>query len=231
MTTVGFINGSSGFTDEERALRAGMYSQFLPGVDVRVEGIPDAPEFFDEGKHFGQALTAAESFFASLDPNSFDVIVWAGAIDPGLAELRALSPIPLIGPGEASMALAAINGQALSVVTVDEHAVPVTHAMLERVATKPHIASVRHIGVPVRVLVNDRARGVAAMLAEASRAVQEDGAEAIYLGSMTLGTLGVDNELRSQLGVSVFNPLRIAATTAMQLVTARRGATAPQGVA
>jgi allantoin racemase len=230
VTTVGFINGSSGFTDEERALRVGLYSQFLPGVDVRVEGIPDSPEFFDEGKHFGQALTAAEAYFSSLEPGRFDVIVWAGAIDPGLRELRAISPVPVIGPGEAAMALAAINGRPLSIVTVDEHAVPVSHAMLARVPSKPPIASVRHIGVPVRTLVNDRPRGVAAMLAEARRAKEEDGAEAIYLGSMTLGTLGVDDELRSQLGVAVFNPLRIAATTAMQLVTARMGAAAAEAV-
>jgi Asp/Glu/hydantoin racemase len=224
MTTVGFINGSSGFSDEERAFRAQLYGRFLPGVEVRVEGIPDSPAFFDEGKHFTEALSAAEAYFGALDPNAFDVIVWAGAIDPGLAELRTLSPVPLIGPGEASMALAAVNGRPLSIVTVDQYAVPVTHAMLERVPSKPPIASVRHINVPVSTLVHDRPRGFAAMLAESRRAAEEDGAEAIYLGSMTLGTLGVDDELRSQLGVAVFNPLRIAATTAMQLVTARSGA-------
>jgi Asp/Glu/hydantoin racemase len=223
MTTVGFINGSSGFTDEERALRASMYGEFLPGVEVQVEGIPDSPEFFDEGKHFGQALTAAEQYFSSLGADRFDLVVWAGAIDPGLSEVRALSPVPVVGPGEASMSLAAINGRPLSIVTVDEHAVPVSHAMLARQAVKPPIASVRHIGVPVRTLVNDRPRGVAAMLEEARRAVDQDGAEAIYLGSMTLGTLGVDDQLRSELGVAVFNPLRIAATTAMQLLTARVG--------
>jgi allantoin racemase len=226
VTTVGFINGSSGFTDEERAFRAGLYSRFLPGVEVRVEGIPDAPAFFDEGKHFGQALSAAERYFSTLEADRFDVIVWAGAIDPGLAELRALSPVPVVGPGEASMSLAAVNARPLSIVTVDEHAVPVSNAMLERVPAKPPIASVRHIGVPVRTLVNDRPRGVEAMLVEARLAVEEDGAQAIYLGSMTLGTLGVDDELRSQLGVAVFNPLRIAATTAMQLVTARTGSIA-----
>lgn len=223
MTTVGFINGSSGFTEEERALRAGMYGEFLPGVDVRVEGIPDAPAFFDEGKHFGEALSAAERYFSSLDADRFDVIVWAGAIDPGLSEVRALSPVPVVGPGEASMSLAAINGRPLSIVTVDEHAVPVSHAMLSRLVAKPPIASVRHIGVPVRTLVNNRPRGIAAMLEEARRAVDEDGAESIYLGSMTLGTLGVDDRLRSDLGVAVFNPLRIAATTAMQLLVARAG--------
>jgi allantoin racemase len=223
VTTVGFINGSSGFTDEERALRASLYARYLPGVEVRVEGIPGSPAFFDEGKHFTQALAAAQSYFSSLDKDAFDVIVWAGAIDPGLAELRALSPVPVIGPGEASMSLAAINGLPLSIVTVDEHAVPVSHAMLERVPSKPPIASVCHIGVPVRYLVNDRARGVEAVLDGARRAVEEDGAQAIYLGSMTLGTLGVDDALREQLHVTVFNPLRIAATTAMQLVIARSG--------
>lgn len=222
MTTIGFINASSGFTDQERALRTGLYAQFLPDdIEVKVEGIPDSPEFFDEAEHFVQALTAAKAYFSSLSPDRFDVVVWAGAIDPGLAEARALAPVPIVGPGEASMYLAAINGRPLSIVTVDQHAVPVSHAMLSRLVIKPPIASVRHIGVPVRQLVQDRSVGAGAVEREARRAVEEDGAEAIYLGSMTLGTLGVDDMLREKLGVAVFNPMRIAANAAMQLLTAR----------
>jgi Asp/Glu/hydantoin racemase len=231
VTTIGFINASSGFTDQERALRTRLYSQFLPDeIEVRVEGIPDSPEFFDKAEHFVHALTAAKSYFSSLAADRFDVVVWAGAIDPGLAEARALAPIPIVGPGEASMYLAAINGRPLSIVTVDEHAVPVSHAMLSRLVIKPPIASVRHIGVPVRQLVQDRSAGVAAVEREARRAVEEDRAEAIYLGSMTLGTLGVDDMLRQKLGVAVFNPMRIATNAAVQLLIARGRSRANQEV-
>jgi allantoin racemase len=128
------------------------------------------------------------------------------------------------------MYLAAINGRPLSIVTVDEHAVPVSHAMLSRLVIKPPIASVRHIGVPVRQLVQDRSAGVAAVEREARRAVEEDRAEAIYLGSMTLGTLGVDDMLRQKLGVAVFNPMRIATNAAVQLLIARGRSRANQEV-
>jgi hypothetical protein len=100
MTTIGFINGSSGFTDAERTLRTRLYAQHVsPEVNVHVEGIPDSPEFFDEGKHFGQALVAAQAHFSSIPADRFDIVVWAGAIDPGLAENRAVSPVPVVGPG------------------------------------------------------------------------------------------------------------------------------------
>ena len=116
MKTIGFINGSSGFTDEERRLRADLYSSFLPGdVRVAVEGIPNAPAFFDERKNFEEAVVAAEAYFRSLDPHRFDVIVWAGAIDPGLDLVRSLSPTPVVGPGEASMYLASVLGRPLSI--------------------------------------------------------------------------------------------------------------------
>lgn len=222
MTRIGFINGTSGFTEEERALRTKLYSEYLPsGVQARVEGIPGSPQFFDRAEHFSEALSVAETFFSAIPPDRYDVIVWAGAIDPGLAEMRARSPVPVIGPGEASMYLASINGAPLSIVTVDEHALPVSHAMLERLTSKPPIASVRHIGVPVRRLVDDRRAGVEAVMREARAAVEDDGARAIYLGSMTLGTLGVDSALRDELGVAVFNPMRVACNAAVQLLAAR----------
>jgi allantoin racemase len=222
VTRIGFINGTSGFTEEERALRTKLYTEYLPpGVEARVEGIPGSPQFFDRAEHFSEALSVAETFFAAIPPDRYDVIVWAGAIDPGLAEMRARSPVPVVGPGEASMYLASISGAPLSVVTVDEHAVPVSHAMLDRLSCKPPIASVRHIGVPVRRLVDDRQQGVEAVMREARAAVEDDGAKAIYLGSMTLGTLGVDSALRDELGVTVFNPMRVACNAAVQLLAAR----------
>ncbi len=50
--------------------------------------------------------------------------------------------------------------------------------------------------------------------------MEEDGAAALYLGSMTLGTLGVAEELREALGVAVFNPWPISVAVAVQCLEA-----------
>jgi allantoin racemase len=118
------------------------------------------------------------------------------------------------------MYLASIVGRPLSIVTVDEHAVHAAEGFLAQTVRKPQIVSVRSMDVPVRQIVDDRARGAEALEREARLAVSQDGAQAIYLGSMTLGTLGVAERLRADLGVPVFDPIRIVARAALELLVA-----------
>lgn len=219
---IGVVNATSGFSDEERALRHREFRRHIPeDVELVFESIEGGPQFFDRGEQFGEAISAAERFFASFDWSRFGVMIWSGAIDPGLHGVRALAPIPVIGPGEAALYLASIWGRPLSVVTVDRHAVEVTGALLKQVESKPPIASVRSMGVPVRQIVGDREAGRNAIRREAAIAVNEDGAEVVYLGSMTLGTLGLDEELKSDLGIAVLNPIKVAARTALEVLESR----------
>jgi allantoin racemase len=219
---IGVVNATSGFSDDERALRRREFRRHIPeDVELIFESIEGGPQFFDRGEQFGEAISAAERFFSSFDWSRFGVMIWSGAIDPGLGGVRALSPIPVIGPGEAALYLASIWGRPLSVITVDSHAVEVTGALLKQVGSKPPIASVRSMDVPVRRIVQDREAGRAAIRREAAVAVSEDGAEVLYLGSMTLGTLGLDDELKSDLGVAVLNPIKVAARTALEALESR----------
>lgn len=219
---IGVVNATSGYSDEERALRRKEFRRHIPeDVELVFESIEGGPQFFDRGEQFGEAITAAERFFSTFDWSRFGVMIWSGAIDPGLHGVRALSPIPVIGPGEAALYLASIWGRPLSVITVDRHAVEVTGALLKRVVAKPPIASVRSMEVPVRQIVQDREAGRDAIRREAAIAVNEEGAEVLYLGSMTLGTLGLDDELKADLGVAVLNPIKVAARTALEALESR----------
>ena len=73
----------------------------------------------------------------------------------------------------------------------------------------------------MRRVVGDLEGGREAVRREARAAVEEDGAGTIMLGAMTLGTLGMAQELRDDLGVPVINPVEaaihaaVAATAAM----------------
>ena len=58
------------------------------------------------------------------------------------------------------------------------------------------------------------------LVEQCRRAVSEDGAQALYLGSMTLGTLGVSERLQRELGVPVFNPWPIAMSVAVECLVA-----------
>jgi Asp/Glu/hydantoin racemase len=114
------------------------------------------------------------------------------------------------------MYVGSIIGAPLSIVTLDEWAVEMARTLIETLAVKPPIASIRAIGMPARQIVDDLKAARAATIREARNAVGDDGAAAIYLGAMTLGTLEVDVPLRRELGVPVLNPVQIAFGTAVQ---------------
>ena len=212
MSTIGFINATSGYTDEERERRQKIYQSYLPdGVTAVVRSMPSGPEFFDRSENFAEAIDQIAAFVDSLSPTEYSVLVWAGAIDPGLRIAREHTRMPVVGPGESAMSLAAILGRPLSIVTVDEHAVGAMPGFLDAVPVKPPIASVRAIGVPVRQIVRDRPAAAAALERECRLAVRDDGAEALYFGAMTLGSLGVAASLREELGIPIFDPMRVAA--------------------
>lgn len=192
-----------------------------PGCEARVEAVTDGPEFFDRGHQFADAAKAAVSYFGHLPPGLWDVIIWAGAIDPGLNDIRKVAPVPVVGPGEASMFVAATLRAPVSVVTVDGHAVEQTYSMLDALSTKPLIASVRSMDMPVRRIVQDRELARRLLRREVEAAVGSDGAGAVYLGAMTLATLGVEDELRAAAGVPILSPLEIAAAAAAQVALAR----------
>jgi allantoin racemase len=218
MKTIAFINATSGFTDEERERRRQVYQSHLPeGMQAVVLSMPTGPAFFDRSEQFGEAIGGIADFLSGLDLTGVDVVVWSGAIDPGLAIARATLDLPVVGPGESAMYLASVVGQPLSIVTVDEHAVAAMPGFLDACPAKPPIASVRGMGVPVRRIVSDRAAGAEALQREARLAVREDGARALYFGSMTLGTLGVADGLRTELGVPIFDPMRVAAGVAARI--------------
>jgi allantoin racemase len=215
---IGYATATSGYRDDEQARRNAILEAMLPpGITVEAVALP-GPEFLDRAEHFDEAIAAAAAWAAAMPADRFDVVISAGALDPGLPQLRKLAPVPIIGPGEASLFIGYLLGRPLSIVTVDEYAVAKAHGFVEQTATKPTIVSIRSIDFPVRRIVSDLDGGRAALRREVRAAVKEDGAATIMLGAMTLGTLGIAQELRDELGVPVINPLEAAIQAAIATV-------------
>lgn len=217
-TTIGWVSPISGFGSDEVARRAEIIGAYLPpGSTMEFIDSPSAPRWLDAHEDFADAISTGQEFFASIDPDWIDVIVAAGGIDPGLPGIRAACPIPVVGPGEASLHLAAVIGKRTTVLAVDEYAVAAVAPFLEQNPVKPPIASVRSLDTPVRVIMQDRALGEKSLRRVCEAAVREDDAEAIYLGCMTLGSLGMAEDLQRDLGVPVLDPVRISVAAAVQI--------------
>ncbi len=224
MRTLLYYLATSGYDQAEQERRLAVMAPFVPpGYRLAFATAAGGPEFLDQAADFAVASRAARDSVEALGPEQGEAIILGGALDLGLAELRERASLPVIGPGEAALFVAALYGRPLAIIVQDEAAVEAGRRLVEQTLLKPPVVAVRPLGVSVRALVADLERGRQALREVARAALDADGAAALYLGSMTLPTLGLTEDLRAQLGVPVFDPLRIAIRVAVEAVASRAG--------
>ena len=137
----------------------------------------------------------------------YDAIGSFSMSDSGVAALRSRLPIPVVGAAQAAIGLATMLGKRFSIVTMWQ---PWQRHMIEnaeRYGFKHNLASVRHIGVrpDTTELLSGKEDLVFARLEEESRrAIDEDGADVIVLGSTTMHQAHA--HLAAHLPCPVVNP-------------------------
>lgn len=220
---------TSGYSAEEKQRRLALMRQYLdPAFTIDFLTLAGTPEFLDRARDFDAAIAVARAAIGSIGPDVCDAVVSGGAIDPGIPEIRAAARVPLVAPGELGLFTATLLGRRLSIVTVDDHAVARAKEFVARTATRPDVVSIRSMTAPVRAIMQNLETGRAALIREVRAAIVEDGADVIYLGSMTLGTLGVTDELRTSLRVPVIDPLPLALRMAQEVVRTRAAPAVPR---
>lgn len=136
------------------------------------------------------------------------VIIYCGS-DPGLRAAKEKLDIPVVGLGESSYHLASMLGNSFSVMTVGPPNLVATQCRrvrdhLKVYALEHKCASVRSVAIPVIDLEKEKAEQEQRVFAEATKAIEEDGADTIVLGCG--GMLGVAEQVSQQLGVPVIIP-------------------------
>lgn len=144
--------------------------------------------------------------------------------DPGLDSARECVSIPVLGPGETSLHLAAMLGHKFSFVTVLDRIRPMIEKRAAVYGVAEKMTPVRAVNVPVLNLHEDHT-GIVNSLTQASlAAINEDHADVIILGCT--GFLGVAEELSTALSaekgryVPVINPIKATVMTAFGLAKA-----------
>ncbi|MDA5193834.1 aspartate/glutamate racemase family protein [Govanella unica] len=173
---------------------------------------------FDEA--YTAPLVAIKAMEAEQDGCQAVIIDCMG--DPGMHAAREAVSIPVIGPGECAMHMAATLGHQFSCVSILDSVRPIffDHARIYGIGHK--LASVRTIGVGVTELEKYGAEQINAMLLEQSlKCIQEDHADSIILGCT--GFVGVAEWLQQELekqgfAVPVINPLPTAALQAIAMI-------------
>ena len=140
--------------------------------------------------------------------------------DPGLDALREMVRIPVVGPGETAMHVASLVGRKFSILTVLDSVVPSLEKLARMVGLDKRLASVRTVNIPVLELRQNVEATARRMREESQRAIDEDSADVIVLGCMSMAFLGVSETMQKSLGVPVVNPALVSLTVLEGLVHA-----------
>ncbi len=127
--------------------------------------------------------------------------------DSGLAALRSRLDIPVIAPGMSAFHMACMLGKKFSVITMWDEWFPLYEKTLTEYHLWPRVASLRSINTrpDLTELLEGKEEVVFAKLeAEARRAMEEDGADVIVLGSTTMHQSHA--YLTERLPIPVINP-------------------------
>ncbi len=131
--------------------------------------------------------------------------------DSGLRALRSRLAIPVVGPGEAAFATAMMLGKKFTVLTMWRQWFPLYEKTLTEYGWWSRVASLRSIDTrpDVTELLAGKEEVIFGKLkAEALRAIDEDGADTIVLGSTTMHQSAA--YLAGELPVPVINPGQVA---------------------
>lgn len=201
---------------EERA--AYLQKRASQGVVVdsrRPEGGPGTIEsMYDEYLYIPGLLDVVKKG----EEDGYDAVVTSCFGDPGIDAARELVEIPVVGPGEAAMLVAAMLGASFSIVTVLDSVVRPLQKLAKVVGVGSKLASVRVVGEPVAAIRENKEAILPKAIERARQCVKEDGADVIVMGCGSMSFYA--EEIEEAVGVPVVNPLLTACQMAEALVGA-----------
>jgi allantoin racemase len=160
-------------------------------------------------------------FQAGIDAETegYSAVVIDTVSDSGLRPLRSRLSIPVVGPGECAFHMAMTLGKSFTILTMWDEWFPLYEKTLTEYGFWPRVASLRSIKTrpDVTELLAGKEEVIFEKLkSEAMKAIEEDGADVIVLGSTTMHQSAA--WLANELPVPVINPGLVAYKQAELLV-------------
>lgn len=209
------------FDDAGLANRAAQIPSGLLGPDTQVECVPvrNSGTLLDntvESLVFDMYVYEAG---LRAEEEGYDAVLMDTVSDSGLQALRSRLSIPVLGPGLVSYAVATMLGKRFSIVTMWDRWRHLYEKNLDTYHLWEKCASIRAVNIPPDVealFAGKEEEMFATLTAEALKAVEEDGAGVILLGSTTMHQAGA--YMAGHLPVPVINPGPVAIKLAETIV-------------
>ena len=150
-----------------------------------------------------------------------DAVIVAAFGDPGLAGLREVLPVPVLGMTESALASACLLGHRFSIIAISQRIKAWYRESVEANGLIGRLASIRALDRPLASIGGVQEEHGAQLRALCERAVDEDGAEVIVLAGAPLA--GLARSLAGALPVPVVDGVSSAVRHAESLVALRPG--------
>lgn len=174
-----------------------------PDLEVSHAEIDHGPASVEGEMDEALAAPGTVAKIIEAERDGVDAVVIDCMGDPGMKAARECVRIPVLGPAQTTMHLAAMLGHTFSVITVLRR----LRVQLENEARLygvfDHLASVRAVDLPVLDLEADLARTQAQLVEQALLAVEQDGAHALIFGCT--GMLGCAQAVRDGLAAQGYD--------------------------
>lgn len=196
------------------------YARSLVGPDTVVDfGVPaEGPGSIETRADAAVVVPALIDAVRRAQDNGYDAVIISCFSDPGLDACREMVSIPVTASAQASMHVAAQLGSRFSVISPGSRRSSRGDESPRRYGLWERFASVRRSGLSVMDLARDRERTLERLAEVGRAAVDEDGADTLVLGCMSMAFHGIDAELSQRVGVPVVNPVPASLMLAELLV-------------
>jgi len=191
------------------------------GTKLRAVTGAFGPRYIASRVGYAIAGHAAVDAFAN-DRHAKDAVVLACFGDPGLAALKEIAKVPVVGMADASILQACAMGNRFSIVTGGERWQSMLEEFVASHGLSSRLASVRTVA-PTGADIARNPKAALALLAKGCAAcVREDGADVVILGGA--GLVGLAAKLKSSVEVPLLDGLACAISMAEGLAKQRPAA-------
>ena len=187
------------------------------GDEVRFVGAKNSGTILDS--YYDDALA---DFFVleegvRAQKEGYDAVIVYTMSDSGLQALRSRLDIPVVGAGVTSLHFACMLGDKFSVITSFDRWIHLYEKLLKEYRLFDRCASLRHIGSDPNVELGPATQETFKKLEnECLKAINEDGASVIVLGSTTMNQF--HEYLAEKLPVPVVNPGLVSLKVAQAMI-------------
>lgn len=193
-----------------------IYQSFAsPETEIEVISLGEGPISIETRKTEAETIPRIVET-ALKNHESYDAIIVNCCADPGVDIIRSLLDKPVVGPCEASLALASVLGKKIGIVTVSKTGIPIFEELVKKLNFEEFVVSIRAIGISVPEIEKNLQKTVNLLLEECKKA-EKDGAEVIVLGCT--GFAGLAERLQKHMAIPIIDPAGAAVKIAENLVS------------